>query len=121
MNAGGLTTVKFFLDKSGNIPLNIINIMNYFKSFLSEHLVWPPLIIFLLAPFVFALALSRLEITVAYPVQVGTNFGLMSLLAIVFLDESLSPMRLTGLCLIALGIVIIILNRSDRDSNFKIG
>jgi multidrug transporter EmrE-like cation transporter len=70
------------------------------------------LAMFLAAPFAFAVAVSRMAITTAYPVQVGLNFALVALLSAAWLGEPLHGARVAGLVCVAMGAIVI--GRSGR-------
>ena len=63
--------------------------------------------LFALAPFAFAIALSRMALTVAYPVQVGLNFACVAVLSAAFLGESMTPGRIGGIVLVAAGCLVV--------------
>ena len=52
------------------------------------------------------LALSRLDLTVAYPVLVGLHLVFILLAGILFLDEPLTPYKLFGTVLIFMGLLL---------------
>jgi len=51
-------------------------------------------------------ALSRVDVSVAYP-MVSIGYVLTAVAAWQFLGESLSPMRLAGICVIVLGVFLV--------------
>lgn len=55
----------------------------------------------------YTLALSRLEISVAYPVLTGVGFLIVTLWAILHLHESLTGLKLAGAALVLAGIVLL--------------
>ena len=74
-NAYGVFLIKQRLNILGEIPLHSISIMiNYILEFLKSPITIIGVVMFGLAPFFFAVAISRMEISIAYPVQVGLNF-----------------------------------------------
>lgn len=80
---------------------------------------WPPLLLLLLRPWVISafvaafgasmcwmLAISRLELSRAYPFM-ALNFLLVCLLAVPLFGETLTPPKLIGLCFVIVGLVIL--------------
>jgi len=65
------------------------------------------IILFFSAPFLFAVALSRLPISIAYPVQVGLNFLLVLVLSYFFLSESMTAIKLVSIFLIMVGVIML--------------
>ena len=81
--------------------------LSYFGELISEPMVLIGLFLFFSAPFLFAAALSRMDITTAYPVQVGLNFSFLVILAIIFLGESITLGKVVGLALICLSTILL--------------
>ena len=55
-----------------------------------------------------ALAYARLPLSLASPLMAGAVFVLVSLMSVVFLAESLGPLRLAGMACIVLGIALLV-------------
>jgi len=90
-NAFGIFAIKLKLNELGEIELiSFKAVWIYLIMLLRSKLVVGGVILFMIAPFLFAVALSRMEITVAYPVLVVLNFVLLFLLAVFFLGESVT-------------------------------
>ena len=68
------------------------------------------LILFFAAPFLFAIAFSRMDIVVAYPAQIGLNFLVLVLLAVMFLKEQMTLPNMLGTALVLVGVYF--LNKS---------
>lgn len=51
--------------------------------------------------------LARLELSIAYPIAIGLTLIFSTLGAIYFLGESVSLLRVAGICLIMAGIVLV--------------
>ncbi|MGQ4582576.1 EamA family transporter [Lysobacter sp. F60174L2] len=82
-----------------------------------EH--WPPIMLMLLRPWVISallaaflaavcwmMAMSRLELSRAYPFM-ALNFVLVGLLAVPFFGEALTRPKLVGLLLVVTGLVVL--------------
>lgn len=80
---------------------------------------WPPLLLLLLRPWVISaflaafgaslcwmLAISRLELSRAYPFM-ALNFLLVCLLAVPLFGETLTSAKVLGLCFIIVGLIIL--------------
>lgn len=105
LDAGGIFIIKAAMNRLGEMPLDSVDaLVGYFLALAVQPLVVAGAVAFFLAPFLFAAALSRMEITAAYPAQVGLNFGLLVVLAVVFLGERLTGLKLTGMVLVALSL-----------------
>jgi len=110
-NALGVFIIKLRLNELGVIKMDAVRtVFSYFFVMVKSPLVIVGLVLFFLAPFIFAIALSRMEIVVAYPAQIGLNFLILVLLAIVFLGEHITSVKIIGTVLILSGVYF--LNRS---------
>lgn len=106
-DALGIFLIKFVLD---NTVVNATSVTTttwqYAESLASSPLSIVGIVLFFIAPFLFASALSRIEISIGYPLQVITNMGLLVLLAICFLGEQLTVNKSIGFALLALSIFL---------------
>jgi multidrug transporter EmrE-like cation transporter len=55
----------------------------------------------------FLLALRRFELLTVYPIFSGLAYATITVAAWLFLDESLSPLRLTGILLVGGGVALL--------------
>ena len=107
-NALGAIVIKSKMNEVGKIELQSFRkILEYCLVFLKSPMVVISIILFFSAPFLFAVALSRLPISIAYPVQVGLNFLLVLVLSFFFLSESMTVIKLVGIFLIMVGVIIL--------------
>jgi multidrug transporter EmrE-like cation transporter len=103
LNAYSVFLIKRRLNELGEIQLDSIRfIFNYGMEFLKSTGALIGIVFFIVAPFFFAVAVSRMEITVAYPVQLGLNFMMVMLLGLIYLGEGFTLDKGIGLCM-ALG------------------
>ncbi|MFH1360505.1 MAG: EamA family transporter [Candidatus Omnitrophota bacterium] len=104
-NAGGVFIIKWRLNEMGAIKCDSLrSVFAYFLLFIRSPLVILGLVLFFAAPFLFAIALSRMDITVAYPAQVGLNFLILIILAVFVLGEQMTSLKFIGIILVVLGI-----------------
>lgn len=104
-NAYGVFVIKLRLNELGEIPFNSIKTTSgYFLVLLKSPLVIGGILLFFIAPFLFAVALSRMEITIAYPAQIGLNFVILILLALFLLGEQMTLYKIVGIISILVGI-----------------
>jgi len=101
LDVGGIFIIKMHINIQGPIPIySAIAILVYFLSLLKYPIVILGLIMFISAPFFYTVALTRMDISTAYPVQIGLNMALLVILAVIFLGEPLGFFKLFGLVLI---------------------
>ena len=104
-NVCGIFVIKMRLNELGPLPFDSVKaVLSYFLLLLKAPLVIGGVILFFIAPFLFAVALSRMEIAVAYPAQIGLNFLFLILLALLVLGEPMTPFKGIGMVLILIGI-----------------
>lgn len=107
-NAYGVFVIKLRLNEMGPFKWETFRAaLGYFIFLLKSPLVVSGILLFFLAPFLFAIALSRMEIVVAYPAQIGLNFLILILLALIFLGEQLTFYKVAGIVLIFAGIYLL--------------
>ncbi|MBF0385869.1 MAG: EamA family transporter [Candidatus Omnitrophica bacterium] len=108
-NAFGVFVIKLRLNECGAFkPETLKAGIFYFLALMKSPLVVLGVILFFIAPFLFTIALSRMSLAIAYPVQVGLNFVFLLLLAVFILKESLSLLKIIGIILILLGCFFLI-------------
>ena len=104
-NVFGVFVVKQRLNELGAIKMDSLRtVLQYFLLMMTSPLVIFGIVFFFAAPFLFTIALSRMEISVAYPAQLGLNFLILILLGLIFLGESLTIYKVVGMAMVLAGI-----------------
>ena len=104
----GIVALKWVINQLGEVPFNSMGKIGcYLLDFISYPLAIGGGVLFFAAPFFFAAALSRMEISTAYPAQVGLNLSGLVLLAVLFLGESLTVGKIAGMAFITLSILVL--------------
>ena len=99
-NVIGVFVIKLKLNEFGAVKVDSLkSIVGYFFVLLKSPLVVVGVFLFFLSPFLFAVALSRMEISVAYPVQVALNFIFLIFLAFFVLGEQMTVYKIVGIVL----------------------
>ena len=108
LNAGGAFLIKAELNRRGPVPLFPPGmLLRYSVKFACSIKAWLGLVSFFLSPFIFSVALSRMEMSVAQPAFVGINFICLVVLATLILKEKLTRMRLAGLAVCLVGLIFL--------------
>jgi len=90
-NAYGVFVIKLKMNELGPLkPESLKSVVGYTLQLLNSRLVLGGVILFFAAPFLFAIALSRMQISVAYPAQTVLNLLLLILVAALFLGEAIT-------------------------------
>ncbi|MDO8580082.1 MAG: EamA family transporter [Candidatus Omnitrophota bacterium] len=104
-NVFGVFVIKEKINMLGAIKFESFRVViSYFWALLQSPLVIVGVILFFLAPFLFAIALSRMDIIVAYPAQIALNFVILIVFALIFLGEKITFYRLLGIMCTFIGI-----------------
>lgn len=107
-NVFGVFVIKMRLNILGPVGFDSFkNVLNYFWLLLKSPLVVAGVMFFSLSPFLFTVALSRMEISLAYPVNVGLNFVLLVLLAFLVLGEQITMLKGAGIILVFAGVFLL--------------
>lgn len=95
--------LKKGLNATGFTSIDLENISGFLIASASSYFIWLGLFVFLLNFFLWMAVLSRIDLSVAFPVG-STSYVFVPLLATVFLHETVNPLRWLGIALIILGI-----------------
>ena len=101
----GQLIVKWQVDKAGPFPAKATARLDYLGHFLLNPWVISALLGGLLAAFSWIAALSRLELSRAYPFT-AASFVLVLVFSAILFDEALTAFKITGALLIVLGLIV---------------
>jgi len=108
MNVLGAYVVKLKINELGGIQFESIKtVITYFWNLASFPLAFMGGILIMAAPFPLAIALSRMELSTAYPASVGLNFIILLPLTTIFLGESLVWTKIIAIILIIISLVLL--------------
>jgi drug/metabolite transporter (DMT)-like permease len=97
--------VKWQVGKAGHFPSGTSPRVHYLGHVLLNPWVISALLGGLLAAFSWIAALSRLELSRAYPFT-AASFVLIIVLSAIFFDEALTPFKVAGALLIVVGLIV---------------
>jgi multidrug transporter EmrE-like cation transporter len=108
LNSFGALVIKYRINKMGEIQYNSFRlIISYFIELLRSPLIICGVLSIFLSAFLWMIALSRLQISLAYPVAVGLNFIIVVSIALIFLREQLPVDKMAAILLIIISIIIL--------------
>lgn len=108
LNACGAIIIKYKVNQLGKIDIGSMkNAIRYFSILFSSPLVLSGFLAIFGSAIAWIAALSRLEISAAYPVAVGLNFFFVVLVAILFFGESFNVSKILGIILIFISIYLL--------------
>jgi multidrug transporter EmrE-like cation transporter len=101
----GQVMIKWRVDKAGEFPASGADRLRFFGDLLLDPWVMTVLVASLAAAAVYLVALTKLELSRAYPVM-SLTFVLVPLSGVVIFRESLSAAAAAGIVLIVVGLVV---------------
>lgn len=108
MDVIGAFAVKLKINELGSVNYNgLYDVIEYLINLAKFPAVWFGTFLILTAPLPYALALSRMELSTAYPVIVTLNALLLIPIAVIFLNESLTFYKIIGFMIIIIGLYFI--------------
>ena len=108
LNSFGALIIKYKINAIGEVQLGSVkSFINYFMELLKSPLIICGILSIFISAFVWMTALSRLQISLAYPVAVGLNFFIVVTVALIFLKEQLSVEKVIGIVLIFISIFLL--------------
>lgn len=106
MNAYGAFLIKLNLNRQGQLLLDSMSgIMAYVLAMLRRPQVLTGFIFWAISPLLFALSLSRIELTVGQPVFIIINFLLIFANGVIFLKERITRQKLTAIALAVASVI----------------
>lgn len=111
LDALAVLFIKMSFNQFGAIPLNSLNgFLEYFQIFLKSPMAILGILFYALSPFLWFLALSRLEVTQAYPILVSLHLVLTAIIAVALLGEQMTLYKLLAIVLILASVFLIYLD-----------
>ncbi len=107
-NSFGALIIKYKINEMGTIQLSSFRfVIKYFYELIKSPLIICGIFSIFISAFVWMVALSRLQISIAYPVAVGLNFIVVVTVALIFFKEHLSVEKIIGIILIFISVFLI--------------
>ena len=105
LNSFGAIAIKYGLNRLGAVQMNSMkSITVYFIALFKSPLTILGFIAIFISAFVWMTALSRMEISIAYPIAISLNFFIVVLIGILLYHESVTVYKMIGLLLIFVSI-----------------
>ena len=104
----GAFVVKTKINELGAVNYSsLYNVIEYLVMLAKFPIVWFGAFLILIAPLPYALALSRMELSTAYPIIVTLNALLLIPVAVIFLNEAMTLFKILGFLIIIVGLYFI--------------
>ena len=104
--AAGQILLKKGMNSLGEITLSFQNIVTMTWKMLTNPYVFIGLVIYFLSVIFWLAALSRVDLSYAYPVA-SVSYVIMILASWLLLNETITPMRILGSIVIGIGVFLI--------------
>lgn len=101
----GQIIVKWQVDEAGSVPDTTIGKLHYALSLFAQPWVLTALLAAAIAAGSWMLALTRLDLSVAYPF-VALSFVLVLIASAVFFNEALTTPKVAGIVLVVAGLIL---------------
>jgi multidrug transporter EmrE-like cation transporter len=107
-NSIGALAVKYAIGKAGRIPMDTArSAVHYFLKLLLSPVLDLGIVSIAISIVMWIMALSRLQISQAYPVAVGLNFLVVLIMALILFNEHMTLGKAVGVFLILISVLLI--------------
>jgi len=106
LNAVAQLALKASVSDTGVIGLELTSLWSSAQSLLSNIWLWLGLVCYAVSVLVWLLALSRVDVSIAYP-MLSIGYVVNAIAAWQFFGESLGPGRLAGIGIIIIGVFVL--------------
>lgn len=107
MNVTGIYLVKLRLNAIQASFNSVSAVMNFLVAIAKEPFVIAGGVILMVALVPYAIAVARMDLSLAYPVSIALNFLLMLPLCIIFLKETMTIYKVSGILLILVSLYLL--------------
>lgn len=108
LNSFGALALKSVLNKSGEIKLESVkSIFLYFIELFKSPLAIIGFFSIFISAFIWMAALSRMEISTAYPAATALNFIVVVIIGLILFTETLTIFKIIGIILILISIFLL--------------
>ena len=110
MDVAGILVIKLRLNLLGPIKFDgIYNVITYCLKIISTPVTFIAAIIIFISPVIYAFALSRMNLSIAYPLIIGFSAIFLLILSYLILNETITLNNFIGILLILFGIFLVYL------------
>ncbi|MCS7464244.1 EamA family transporter [Paenibacillus doosanensis] len=106
MNAIAQLLLKKGMDLVGKLSFDIQTIIGLLPSIIKNAYIWSGIGSYVISLFVWLVVLSRVQVSYAYPF-LSLGYIIAAVIGYYYLGESLSVYKITGICVICLGVMIL--------------
>lgn len=104
-NSIGALIIKYYVNQMGAIKVD--GLTSYFFRLFTTPTVMFGIVCIFLSAFAWIIALSRMELSIAYPAGVGLNFILVLAGSFLFFGENINTYKICGVLLILISLYLL--------------
>lgn len=104
--SGGQILMKKGLIQLGTMSLNAVGVINFVHKIILSPVIICGFFIYGVSSVIWLMALSKVELSLAYPMLAG-SYVVVAILAHFLFGEQLSFTRMIGLAIIAIGVIVL--------------
>lgn len=106
LNSSGALIIKLKLNRLGEVHVSSFrSFLSYFVTLFTSYEVLCGLAFIFISALAWMVALSKMELSIAYPVGVGLNFLFILAMSILFVGEEMTFYKAIGIFFIFLGMI----------------
>ena len=110
MDVAGILIIKLRLNFLGPVKYDsFLSVITYCLKIISTPTSFIAAIVIFISPVIYAFALSRMNLSIAYPLIIGFSAIFLLILSYVVLNESITLNNFIGILLILFGIFLVYL------------
>jgi len=110
MDVAGIIVIKLRLNFLGPVKYDsFFNVITYCLKIISTPASFIAAIVIFISPVIYAFALSRMNLSIAYPLIIGFSAIFLLILSYIILNESITLNNFIGILLILFGIFLVYL------------
>ena len=108
LNVAGISVVKMKVNELGNFkPDSLQSLWNYFILLIKSPLALMGGVCILIAPVPYLIAVSRMEVSIVYPLTVALTCFILIPVSVIFLGEGMALRKIIGVLMLILSIYLL--------------
>jgi len=105
MNVMGMYLVKMKMNEIGIMEVSSFKVvLNYFLMLIKSPFAVAGIVLFLVAPLPYAISISRLELSLAYPLSIALSCLIILPLTFIFFGESITFNKIAAVVMILISV-----------------
>jgi multidrug transporter EmrE-like cation transporter len=102
-----LNAIANILMKIGSKNIHFFKEINFFDAIIKNYILFFGLCLFAVNIIFYTISLSKINLSIAYPISAGGGFLIISIISFLYLKEPISILQILGMFLVLSGITLI--------------